>query len=1166
MYMVRHNLMFVVLLFSILSPFVVGDSVAGSNEIIKLDDLDCGIEYFSPAVWASYTRVADMSSYSNDQLSSTFEWVFTLSSGYCSLDSDSISKWANGIDASLQSKAGKLDYSWIIEFNHNDAEKAINHFSNEEFIDSFYPLVPKKLEKKLVPNDPNYGEQWHLENIGQDGGNNGEDANITGAWDTATGTGVTIGIVDDGLDHAHPDLTGNYLSAHSWDYCNGDSDPTPDSSNDGHGTSAAGVAAAIGNNGIGVSGAALDANLVGLTLIACSNSDSTEASALGHDKQDIDIYSNSWGPSDSVIYPDDAGPLMHAEFEDDAINGRGGLGNIITWAAGNGLASNDDSNLDGYANSRFTIAVTAVHDRGAQSWYAEPGANIIVAAPSDGRDGIYTTDIEGSWGYSNGDYTDDFGGTSSATPLVSGVIALMLEANPNLTWRDIQHLLVHSSRQNDASEPGWNTNGAGHEYNHKYGFGVIDAGAAVSLASTWNTVSTETIVDSGVLSVNGNIPDNTNNGLTDSIVISDSISVETVEVIFDADHNSRGDLEVSLVSPSGTVSYLANERSDNGNDYNNWRFSTVLNWDEDSAGTWTLNVRDQDSGTTGTWNNWRMTIYGSELDGDPDNDGLLNSEELSYGTDPNDADTDDDGLLDGIEVLTTFTDPLLNDTDQDNLLDGDEILIYGTDPLLNDTDSDGLKDGYEITVSFSDPLIYDADEDLDSWYWFWDCNDTNELINPSMNELLNGFDDNCNDEIDEGYNNSDVDLDGLNDWDEYYIYGTNYTNPDTEGDGLSDGDEILNWSSDPLYFDEDLDLDSSYWFVDCNDTNPMVYPNAPERINGIDDDCDDLIDEDFIGKDSDGDGLYDLTEVMQFGTDPLLTDTDGDGMTDGDEILVFNTNPLIGNYDYDGDGFRDFLDCDDDNVSVNPAQPERWNQIDDNCNGYIDEGLTPPEDPPDEKPPLELEFIFVNIPNNGFVDTEVSMTAYAKLSLESNETVSYEWVFGDSSIDDTNELTQYHTYLISGTYSVEVCAVVESIDSVCRTNTIVIGEIPKEIILQNNSDEINNSDDVSQKGTEAASGGLDMSTNSLVGLGALVVVVLIIGFLIGRGRDGSPPSQISIPQNFTNDLTTPPQINQYEVQPPPQMYQYEAQQPPQMYQYEVQQPPQIPSFDPGILK
>ena len=180
---------------------------------------------------------------------------------------------------------------------------------------------------------------------------------------------------------------------------------------------------------------------------------------------------------------------MLAAFEEDVAQGRGGLGNIITWAAGNGLDDDDNSNYDGYANSRHTIAVTAVTHYGRQSWYAEPGANILVAAPSDGDgEGITTTDNEGGSGYNNGDYNNNFGGKSSATPLVSGVVALILDANPNLTYRDVEHIIVHSSRVNDVNDNSWNVNGAGHDVSHKYGFGVIDASAAVDLAATWTNV------------------------------------------------------------------------------------------------------------------------------------------------------------------------------------------------------------------------------------------------------------------------------------------------------------------------------------------------------------------------------------------------------------------------------------------------------------------------------------------------------------------------------------------------------------------------------------------------------------------------------------------------------------------------------------------------------
>ena len=418
-----------------------------------------------------------------------------------------------------------------------------------------YPLIEKTMTKKWIPNDANFDDQWHLQNTGQTGGNAGEDANITTAWDDYRGNGVVIGIVDDGLDWNHADLDNYYEDTLDYDYCNNDGDPSP-SYYDGHGTSAAGVAAAVGNNTIGVSGAAPRAGLAGLLLIACSTTDTRESNTLTHENQNIDIYSNSWGPSDNGRTVEAPGPLMLAAFEDDVNQGRGGLGNVITWAAGNGLDDDDNSNYDGYANSRYTIAVTAVTHYGRQSWYAEPGANILVAAPSDGDgEGITTTDNEGGSGYNNGDYNNNFGGTSSATPLVSGVVALILDANPNLTYRDVEHIIVNSARINDAGDNSWYVNGAGHDVSHKYGFGVIDASAAVDLAANWANVGPEINFQSGLLDVDDRqIPDNSAPGISETTQVSESIKIEHVEVIVDIDHNYRGDLEIILTSPSGTQS------------------------------------------------------------------------------------------------------------------------------------------------------------------------------------------------------------------------------------------------------------------------------------------------------------------------------------------------------------------------------------------------------------------------------------------------------------------------------------------------------------------------------------------------------------------------------------------------------------------------------------
>ena len=876
---------------------------------------------FSPAVQAAFSRVSDLTRYTDEERRGVEQWVVVS-------------------ETPLGLPTGHLPDTWIVDADWDEGVLKFAGMQASGKLEVAYPLVGWEADEKLIPNDTKFADQWHLRNTGQTNGLAGEDVNLTSVWDDYRGAGVLIGVVDDGLDWQHPDLDDHYESTLDYDFCDNDGDPTP-SNWDAHGTAAAGVAAAVGNNSLGVSGAAPNASLAGLELISCSLGDSNEADALSHNRQLIDIYSNSWGPADNGYTLEAPGPLMLAAFEADAYQGRGGKGNIITWAAGNGLSNNDNSNYDGYANNRFTIAVGATTHFGDNAWYSEPGDNILVVAPSDGDgEGITTTDIEGSSGYTTGDYTDNFGGTSSATPLVSGVIALILEANQNLTWRDVQHILVNSARVNDASDWSWNSNGAGHDVSHKYGFGVIDAAAAVDLALNWSNVAAESNFTSQLLSPSLSIPDNSGAAVSDNVTVAADLQLESVDVFVDINHNNRGDLEVILTSPSGTQSYLTTAHSDSSNDYTDWLFSTVHFWDESSVGEWTLSLEDKSSGTTGTLVDWQLILHGVDVNRDSDSDWLLDDDEVNnHSTDPHDNDTDDDFLLDGLEVLNYSTDPLDPDSDDDGLLDGVEVLINGTDPLDNDTDDDGMSDGYEVTISHSDPLFHDNDSDSDGWYWFDDCNDDNPLINPTANETLNGIDDDCDLYIDEGWNQTDSDGDGLADWPEYHLHGTNPHLWDSDGDGLSDGVEVNEKNSNPLEWDNDTDEDGWYWFEDCDDTNFSLNPGQEELLDGVDNDCDDSIDEDFQGRDSDGDGLFDLTEYNQVGSDPFHNDTDRDGLTDGDELLVTHTDPLSPDLDEDGDGFRWFDDCDDNDSMRSPAGIEVWNWVDDDCDGEIDENI-----------------------------------------------------------------------------------------------------------------------------------------------------------------------------------------------------------------------------------
>ncbi|GIS43746.1 MAG: hypothetical protein Ct9H90mP16_08160 [Candidatus Poseidoniales archaeon] len=204
----------------------------------------------------------------------------------------------------MGTEAPLLSNAWLVEAD----AKEIQHWLEIDRIEVACPQIDRQHEPRWTPNDPKFGDQWHLENTGQtSGGVSGEDANLTGAWQSYQGSGVTIGIVDDGVDTDHPDLSTNYDSSNDYDYCGNDGNPNPSNWN-AHGTAAAGVAAATGNNSVGVSGAAPDANLLGLLLIACSTPDSKEADALSHENQIVDIYSNSWGPSDDGSTLEAPGP------------------------------------------------------------------------------------------------------------------------------------------------------------------------------------------------------------------------------------------------------------------------------------------------------------------------------------------------------------------------------------------------------------------------------------------------------------------------------------------------------------------------------------------------------------------------------------------------------------------------------------------------------------------------------------------------------------------------------------------------------------------------------------------------------------------------------------------------------------------------------------------
>jgi len=652
-------------------------TVTGPNNgaVIELQPLDPNDPIIRAIEFA-----ADLDNYTVEQLASTQQWVVVLDGGGVSDDDDddgggTTTASAGQVGATSLQSVELLGQSYIWEFpKHVTAQSVASQLSNLDGVEYYYPMVSKERVAKFIPNDPYFDDQWYLRNTGQSGGTPGIDIRAEAAWDTATGVGVVIAVVDDGVQYTHPDLAGNYRADLSWDVQDGDPFPEPLVSgshtlDDFHGTAVAGIAVGNGDNSLGISGAAPDAQFAALRLISAlspNTGDAGEALALSYRPHDIDIYNNSWGAPDAPggfgSWLDRPGPLTTTALLNGTRDGRGGLGNIYTFAGGNGRLDGDDVNYDGYANSRFTIAVGAVNHNGVQALNSEVGAPLLVVAPAgdDFSRGMTTTDLSGAFGYNRNtgsdgdgfadlDYTSTFGDTSGATPLVSGVIALMLDANPNLTNRDVQHILVNTARMIDPTDPDWVTNGAGLPVNHKYGFGMVDAEAAVALATFWRTSQPEIISTTGNIQVGIYIPDEGSASHTIAVDV-DRGAIEHVEISFSTDEFTfGGDYRIELISPAGTRSVLADRHAD-PNDYDNWLFSTVHHWGESLVGDWTLEVHDVWGLDEGYWQNWQLNFFTAGRN--PIADLPPDAVDDSYTV-------DEDGTLDigAASVLDNDTDP-----------------------------------------------------------------------------------------------------------------------------------------------------------------------------------------------------------------------------------------------------------------------------------------------------------------------------------------------------------------------------------------------------------------------------------------------------------------------------------------------------------------------------
>lgn len=340
------------------------------------------------------------------------------------------------------------------------------------------------------------------------------------------------------------------------------------------------------NNGICGRGVAPSASIVGLRLIAGPTYDYEEAQALSHRNDRVRIYSNSWGPTDDGMHLSGPGQVTKAALKQGYESGNG----IFVWAGGNGRQSQDNSNYDGYANSPYTLAIGAINHYGQQSYYSESGANLMAVAPSSGANkGITTTDLMGRAGYSQGQCTNHFGGTSSAAPLAAGVIALMLEARPQLRVRDIQHIIA--KRANKSVRGGlWSQpNQRGYSHSNEFGFGLLKVNALLDEAKHHHQ-----LVPHPVRYVHSTSVPGTNIPCVVHVSAPSALSfVEQVLVTVSMSHDRRGQVGISVQSLH-TTSVLAETRGDAHSGSSTWTYSTLRHWGEElkRGNVWTVHVTD----------------------------------------------------------------------------------------------------------------------------------------------------------------------------------------------------------------------------------------------------------------------------------------------------------------------------------------------------------------------------------------------------------------------------------------------------------------------------------------------------------------------------------------------------------------------------------------------
>lgn len=539
-------------------------------------------------------------------------------------------------------------------------------------------LTPKKATPTNAPPpspstgpDPLLSHLWFLENTGQNAfsstsGTVGADINLENLFDLGFGgKNIVVAVSDTNIEVDHEDLIANvsvplsrnYLLSSSSAWPN--SKPTIANNTDEHGTTVMGLIGAVANNGLGGRGVAPEVTLAGFNFISSNQSLSR---FLDQARGFIDVFNYSYGTDTCSVVPIDSAYIL--QLKEGVTNQRSGKGSVYVKAGGNEYISSLDAcvsgsalNYLGNANLEqstaypYMILAAGLTAKDRHASYSSPGSNIWISASSGenglSAPGIISTDLTGcSNGYaqssststfdkgnnslnSNCNYTATLQGTSFSSPLVSGVAALMLQANSNLTWRDVKHIMAATAVKIDPSsinlphplgenlpshvyERGWRQNGAGFWFHNWYGFGKINASAAVLMAQTYTSTFDPFIETSFINSTPAlNIPDNSSTGVSNTLNVPSSLIIEAVQISVNITHQFPSEIGIELTSPTGMISQLMLINSGIvGENLIDTQFLSNAFYGENSAGNWTIKIIDSMPSDTGILNSWKIKFFG----------------------------------------------------------------------------------------------------------------------------------------------------------------------------------------------------------------------------------------------------------------------------------------------------------------------------------------------------------------------------------------------------------------------------------------------------------------------------------------------------------------------------------------------------------------------------